>query len=1442
MCILRNFFEKKRLLILAITVILLAVGLPNHLPLVHAVPSSATSCVTTDCKVSPVVNNAFAFNRGNVASEAKIDQAKGFYDGGTTAYGDTKPSIYIGLMARISPDARTSWNPNFNLRTLSITVTIKDSSGNIFSPQPSNGNAPVSTTFWYTPSSSGATDSSGALRDLATWFAGFVVPYPGLPDLVHPQVTNGVTLNPNTIVGQWTDWGFNFPDQTLRCTVTQCGSNPTTLDKSIELNVVPNFAKSDVYTISVSTHAEQGECDQGNFSPFTIVCYVDDRQDQSYSFKYVYENDAGFGGDAADSLPNAGGSPGSVGHASYTGILYGIDTADVYNFLVAAGETAAFVETPPASADFRLTVFETDGGTVIQTVDQGVGATSGIQFTSSSGGTYFAKIEIVTGWGAYSFRITNGFKISASPSGVSLGVAGTGSSVTSTITLGSVGNFNERVALSASVSPSIPNGPTTFFNVVSSQIVVSPTTSSASNLYSPHTVSWPEKAYVQDDYHALFQSATFDSGAVVPAYYTYGYTLPSTAGISKLEVGPVHFESTCCGNPNPTPIVSVLVGPQNTSFTVPNNIHLNTGGNIGPQPVSWYTQSWVDISPQISQITSTQFSLTYEESSTGTTTEGYVDWLPIRVTYTSVQLTPGSSDSRGLTISTTASTPPGIYTVTVTGSSTGGISSTVPVTVAVQDFQITTDVQSMKLSIGQSATTTITVTPIDGFTGTVALSVGAPGGYTAGLTTNTISGGSGTSVLTISHTSTAQFDPTTITVSGVSGARTQTNSITVINPPPAIKLSTSPRPIITTAGQSAGFTVTVSSLYGFTGTVSISERSPSSLTCTAPNPSSVTLTSTTTQASASISCTAPAGLYTLNVTGTSGSLSSYTLSPFTIQDFTISASPASVPVIPGATGSSTITVTPNFGFTGAVTLSSSVTPTGLSCSFTNTSITGGSGSQTLNCNGGSPQTSYTVTITGNSGSLTHTATVTFTFTALYSFRDDFTYSSVSSMVSAGWTVCGTQSGQVSVGNSILALTNDGTNVGEMCWNNIPAGMASWTVTIRGQYTTQLLGYTNTNGATWLSLTTASHNYQFDLDGYNKYYYLFRDGVTLRAVPGYVPQLGAWHDLTLDMRNGVLTALADGKIIATYAETSGTNTALTQVMMMPGWGTVTNFDWVTIKQVNNAQPADFIIGSSPISSTTSMGTSAVTTINLSSVASFTGTVALTSSISPATGLTCNLNPTSVSLTSSATSTLTCNGSTGTYNLTIKGTSGSLSHNTNATITIAPTTLSNNPSSSDWATISGTWTQKNGVIDGSGTYPRLKSTVSYTSNRVVTVRMRTITSGPNLWNVAWTYAKYIDENNRIAVYLRPDGYIELDYTQNGSTLYFTSTQQTQLKITDWHTFTTTFLGNEVKVQVDGTTYIDATNSSFSTFGAASVALATPWIASGSDEGQFDSVTIS
>jgi hypothetical protein len=71
-----------------------------------------------------------------------------------------------------------------------------------------------------------------------------------------------------------------------------------------------------------------------------------------------------------------------------------------------------------------------------------------------------------------------------------------------------------------------------------------------------------------------------------------------------------------------------------------------------------------------------------------------------------------------------------------------------------------------------------------------------------------------------------------------------------------------------------------------------------------------------------------------------------------------------------------ITVMPVNGFTGTVTLTNSTSPsTGLSCSLTPASITGGSGTSTLSCAGVGG--TYIVTVTGTSGSLSHTANVTF---------------------------------------------------------------------------------------------------------------------------------------------------------------------------------------------------------------------------------------------------------------------------------------------------------------------------------------------------------------------------------------------------------------------------------------------------------------------------------
>jgi hypothetical protein len=479
-------------------------------------------------------------------------------------------------------------------------------------------------------------------------------------------------------------------------------------------------------------------------------------------------------------------------------------------------------------------------------------------------------------------------------------------------------------------------------------------------------------------------------------------------------------------------------------------------------------------------------------------------------------------------------------------------------------------------------------------------------------------------------------------------------------------------------GTSGQATITWNSLNGFSGTITLVPNvtpsgpslflSASTVSASPTTPGSVTLTVSTTAS------TSP-GTYTVTVTGTSNTLSHYATITVIIPDFTVNSTPTSLTILQGSSGTSTIQLSSLGGFTGTVTLT--VAPvSGLTFNLNPSSVTlsGSTATSTLTIytTSTTPTGPYTVIVTGTGGpsSIKHITQIALTVTiSLYSLHDDFTYSSVSNMVSAGWTICGTAQGQVTVGSSILGLTNDGTNVGQACWSNIPSGVTSWTVTVRGQYASQLAGYTSgCCGATWAYAITASHTYGFDLDGYYHNYYLFRDGVKVSTVSGYVVQMGAWHDVTIDMRNGVITAIADGNIITTYSEAAGTNNALTTVMMNPGWGTVTNYDFVTMSQVNPAQPADFAMGSSPISVTAKTGTNAVATINLSSLAGFTGTVNLTSSTSPSSGLTCTLTPTSLALSTSATSTLSCNGTPGTYTVTVTATSGNISHTTTVIITI------------------------------------------------------------------------------------------------------------------------------------------------------------------------------
>src|SRR5271168_754807 len=96
--------------------------------------------------------------------------------------------------------------------------------------------------------------------------------------------------------------------------------------------------------------------------------------------------------------------------------------------------------------------------------------------------------------------------------------------------------------------------------------------------------------------------------------------------------------------------------------------------------------------------------------------------------------------------------------------------------------------------------------------------------------------------------------------------------------------------------------------------------------------------------------------------------------------FTLSASPSSLSITQGSSGTSTISVADAGGFSGSVTLAASGLPSGVTAAF-GTNPTTGSSVLTLTASSTATTGAATVTITGTSGTLTATTTIALTINA-----------------------------------------------------------------------------------------------------------------------------------------------------------------------------------------------------------------------------------------------------------------------------------------------------------------------------------------------------------------------------------------------------------------------------------------------------------------------------
>jgi len=142
--------------------------------------------------------------------------------------------------------------------------------------------------------------------------------------------------------------------------------------------------------------------------------------------------------------------------------------------------------------------------------------------------------------------------------------------------------------------------------------------------------------------------------------------------------------------------------------------------------------------------------------------------------------------------------------------------------------------------------------------------------------------------------------------------------------------------------------------------------------------------------------------------------------------FRLSASPASVSVVQGKSGTSTITSTVTGGFSSSISLSTSGQPTGVTIGFTPTAITGaGTSTMTITVAPTTVTGTYSIAVMGTSGSTTETTTVTLKVTkATPSFAISASPTSVT--VSRGGTGTATITTTISGGfNSAITLSDSG---------------------------------------------------------------------------------------------------------------------------------------------------------------------------------------------------------------------------------------------------------------------------------------------------------------------------------------------------------------------------------------------------------------------------------
>src|SRR3989442_1335867 len=360
-----------------------------------------------------------------------------------------------------------------------------------------------------------------------------------------------------------------------------------------------------------------------------------------------------------------------------------------------------------------------------------------------------------------------------------------------------------------------------------------------------------------------------------------------------------------------------------------------------------------------------------------------------------------------LTITTTASTPPGQYSVLVNATTGGPFhTATLFIMVGFKDFGFTENPDTIILAPGGSGKFSVSLGSQNGFSGNVTVSAPSFGLITVNPAAKNItltSGGVATFLFNITASPTAGPGIYYVTLQATNRTITHYASVTVVVAKPDFEIYTTPSRITLLVGGTSTPTITLLSLDGLHGTVSLSSPVVSGTGCPGPTCPAPSLTRSSvalppggwghSNLTVSAPSTAVLGYYTIALTATNGTLAHTIDISVDVVSLTSTSITCNTPVLVGTASSCTVTVTNTMtnpaAPSGTVTLTTNsrgslpyyctlatATPTSATCIVSYTPRIAGSHTITANYQGDGTHSvaSGTTSLTASSRSTSTTIT------------------------------------------------------------------------------------------------------------------------------------------------------------------------------------------------------------------------------------------------------------------------------------------------------------------------------------------------------------------------------------------------------------------------------------------------------------------------------------